>query len=345
MSHTLRTLACGAVVMASACMTGHDVMAQTSRTTADKQSGITLASDNHLNNIFRNNNIFRHLDIGVSLGTVGLGLDVATEVTDYVRLRTGVSYTPHFNVPMHFSLQSYTDGGINSGNFESMQKWMKQMTGTDVDDRVDMDGTPMMTNYKLLVDVYPWRDKGWHVTAGFYLGKRRAAKAVNTRGEMPSLVAVNIYNHFYDYFMTTDFFEEPFLGHIYLDPFAVEDIRADLEENGQMGIHVGDFKDGTPYMMQPDSDGMVKADAFINAFKPYLGLGYTTPIGLQNRLNLDIDCGVLFWGGAPKIVTHEGVNLTDDVVDIKGKVGDYVDLARKFKVYPMLEVRLSYRLF
>lgn len=294
----------------------------------------------------QNNNIFRHMDVGVSVGTAGLGLDVATNVTDYVRLRTGVSYTPHFNVPMHFSLQSYTDGGgVNTGNFEKMQQWMKKMTGTDVDDRVDMDATPMMTNYKLLADVYPWRGKGWRVTAGFYLGKRRMANAVNTKGEMPSLVAVNIYNHLYDYFMTTDFFEEPFLGHIYLDPFAVEDIRADLEENGQMGIHVGDFKDGTPYMMQPDTDGMVKADAFVNAFKPYLGLGYTTPVGMNNRLNLDVDCGVMFWGGAPQIITHEGINLTDDVVNIKGKVGDYVDIARKFKVYPMLEVRLSYRLF
>ena len=43
---------------------------------------------------------------------------------------------------------------------------------------------------------------------------------------------------------------------------------------GRMGMHVGDFDDGVPYMMEPGDDGMVRAEVKTNAFKPYFGLGY-----------------------------------------------------------------------
>ncbi|MCM1355212.1 MAG: hypothetical protein NC212_02260 [Staphylococcus sp.] len=289
--------------------------------------------------------VFRHLDLGVSVGTTGLGIDVASDINEIIRVRAGFDFVPRFTVPMAFSLQSYTDGGVNSGNFATMQKYMEGLTGFEVDDRVEMDGKPMMYNFKLIFDVYPWRDKGWRFSAGCFFGSRKVAKAINTMGEMPSLLAVNIYNHFYDYFMTTDFFETPIYGDYYLDPFLVDDVRADLEKNGLMGIHIGDFKDGSPYMMQPDSEGMVKASAYVNAVRPYVGLGYTGPLSKNKRLNLDIDLGMMMWGGSPTIVTHDGVDLTTEVVNIKGKPGDYVDFFKGIKVYPVLNFRISYRLF
>lgn len=292
------------------------------------------------------NNIFRHADVGVSVGTTGLGIDLSTHISDYVRVRAGLDFTPHIAFPMSFSLQSYTDGaGVTAGNFEKLQKYMHSLTGIDVDDRVELDGKPTMTNFKLLVDVYPWKTKGWRVTAGFYAGSRKAAKAINTMGEMPSLVAVNIYNNFYDFIMSDDAINEPVFGDVYLDPFVVEDLRADLAEEGNMGIHVGDFKDGQPYMMQPDSDGMVKVSAFVNCFKPYIGLGYTGDLGKTKRWKIDVDCGMMMWGGSPKLITHDGTDLTTQVKNIKGKPGDYVDLMKTFKVYPVVSVRFAYKLF
>lgn len=293
------------------------------------------------------NDIFTRLDVGVTVGTSGLGFDLSSNVTRFLRVRAGASFMPHFSVPMEFSLQSYTDeGGVNTGNFDRLQNYMKRLTGIDVDDKVKMDGKMTMANFKFLVDYYPWQDKGWHVTAGFFIGGRKVAKAVNNIAEMPSLLALNIYNNFYNYFMETDFFETPIYGDYYLDPFMVEEIRDNLEKNGIMGIHIGDFKDdGRPYMMRPDSDGMVKANAFVNAFRPYVGLGYTTPLSKDKRFNFDVDLGAMFWGGAPQIITHDGVNLGRDVVNIAGKVGDYIDIVNCLKVCPMLELRVSYTLF
>lgn len=291
-------------------------------------------------------NIFKHLEGGVSLGTTGIGINVATNVTDYVRVRAGVDFTPHISVPMSFSLQSYTDGGgVNANNFDKLQNYMRRLTGIEVDDRVELDGKPTMTNFKLLFDVYPLADKRWRVTAGFYWGSRKVAKARNTMEEMPSLLAVNIYNNFYDYIMSDDAIDKPIFGGTYLDPFMVDDLRADLEEEGYMGIHVGDYKDGKPYMMQPDKDGMVKVNAFVNSFKPYVGLGYTGDLGKQKRWKLDVDCGMMMWGGTPSLITHDGTNLSKDVVNIKGKPGDYVDLMKSFKVYPVVSVSISYKFF
>ena len=288
---------------------------------------------------------FKQMDVAVSLGTTGIGLDLSTNLSEHFRLRAGVDYTPEFKVPMHFELESYSESGVLSHDFTKLQSMMKRLTGIDVDDRVDMEGRPTMTNFKLLVDYFPWADKGWHFTAGFYWGKSRIAKAINTMGDMPSLLAVNLYNHMYDYFMTTDFFDTPIYKDYYLDPFLVEDLRADLEEQGTVGIHVGDYKDGTPYLMQPDADGMVKANAYVNAFKPYLGAGYGTELTKDGRFKFEVDGGVLFWGGTPEIITHDGVNMSRDLEHIKGKVGDYVDIIKTFKVYPMLSVRFSYTIF
>ncbi len=55
-------------------------------------------------------NIFNHLDVGLSLGSAGVGLDVSTNVTDWVRLRAGVDYMPEFAVPMSFNITSYKEG-------------------------------------------------------------------------------------------------------------------------------------------------------------------------------------------------------------------------------------------
>ena len=319
-----------------------------SAATAAAQTAATqaAATANCSQSVFKTHNIFTQLEVGAGIGTTGIGVNVATNVTDYVRVRAGVDFTPHIRVPMSFSLQSYTDGGgVNAGNFEKMQNYMRRLTGVEVDDRVELDGIPTMTNFNLLFDVYPWVGKGWRFTAGFYLGSRRTAKAINTMGEMPSLLAVNIYNNFYDFIMSDDAIDKPIFGGTYLDPFMVDEIREDLEGQGYMGIHVGDYKDGRPYMMQPDTDGMVKVNAFVNRFKPYVGVGYTGDLGKTHRWKLDVDCGVMMWGGTPSLIVHDGVNLSKDIVNIKGKPGDYVDMMKAFKVYPVVSVSVSYRFF
>ena len=111
-----------------------------------------------------------------------------------------------------------------------------------------------------------------------------------------------------------------------------------------------------PYIVEPDEDGMVRVTASSNSFKPYLGFGYGGNL-LKKRddWKISFDCGAMFWGGTPDIVVYHGlklpdgsyrdISLTEDVENIGGKVGTYIDLFESLKVYPVLSLRITKRIF
>ena len=91
---------------------------------------------------------------------------------------------------------------------------------------------------------------------------------------------------------------------------------------------------------------MAKASVKVNSFKPYLGIGYGGRLFKKSDdYHVAVDCGLLFWGGTPSIITHDGTDLSKDVENILYRVGDYVDLLKGFKVYPVLNVRFTKTIF
>ena len=122
------------------------------------------------------------------------------------------------------------------------------------------------------------------------------------------------------------------------------------------------------FRLEPDANNNVSATIRVNSFKPYLGFGYGGRFFRDNDIyHISFDAGILFWGGTPRITTNDihkvtfspnedyteaiknetiepGVNLAKDVYNIPGKVGDYVKFFKGFKVYPVLELRLSRRI-
>ena len=312
-----------------------------------------------LNTIF--NNAFNHLDASITLGTTGIGFDVSTPVGDYAQLRVGYAFMPSYHKSMYFGVQvgdqpeSKYDANGNrvETKFDKMADAMNQITGYKVEDLVEMIGMPTYNNLKVLVDVFPFQqDRRWHVTAGFFLGPSRIAKAYNASEAMPTLMAVSIYNTMRDKTLASYNGGWPYDPIISVGSYQlnetdmIEDLAKKFQRYGRMGMHVGDYEDGTPYMMEPGDDGMVRAEVKTNAFKPYLGLGYGGRLLKNNdKFHVAVDLGAMFWGGSPRIITHEGVDLTKDVDNISGKVGDYVSLAKTFKVFPVLDVRFVYQIF
>ena len=133
--------------------------------------------------------------------------------------------------------------------------------------------------------------------------------------------------------------------------------------------------------MEPNEENMMIAKAKVNNFRPYLGFGYGGRL-LKNddRYKISFDAGVMFWGGSPQVLVtatqfvgfddgiemvevtpgvfeeiqvrqakeiyvKREVDLVKDVRNIKGKVGDYVDVLKSFKAYPVINVRISRRLW
>ena len=333
--------------------------------------GLSASAQSSLSETLEDLHMFNHMDASVTLGTTGLGFDVATPVGDYAQLRVGYAFMPSFHKSMYFGVQvgdkpeSKYDANGNrvETKFEKMSGVLKQMTGYQVDDEVEMIGMPTYNNLKVLVDVFPFQqDRRWHVTAGFFLGPSRIAKAYNATEAMPTLMAVSMYNTMRDktlasykaYMSGESFFPEPIFSYEFSNgftyeiggPVLIEELAKRFSRYGRMGMHVGDYEDGAAYLMEPGDDGMVRAEIKTNAFKPYLGLGYGGRLLKDNdKFHLAVDLGAMFWGGSPRIVTHDGTDLTRDVSDISGKVGRYVRLAKTFKVFPVLDVRLVYNIF
>lgn len=290
--------------------------------------------------------VFNTIELAANIGTTGLGLEVASPVTEWAKLRVGFDWMPPITVPMTFNMDSYVDGKINN-KFERIEEIMYKLSGFHIDKEVHMDSKPTMTTMRVLVDVYPIpANRHWHVTAGFFYGGNSIGKSINTMNEMPSLLAMNMYDRLYSYVNDEDFIQNvidnPIYGDVYLSPETAMTIKEKMQEWGSLGVHVGDHKDGTPYMMHPDADGTVSAKAKVNRFRPYVGFGYGGAMSADGKWQASFDAGVQFWGGAPKVTTHDGTVL-NDLTNIRGKVGTYMDLMKCIPVYPTIDFRISYR--
>ena len=324
-----------------------------------------------VSNYLKTHNVFQHLDLSVNVGTSGIGFDVATPIGNYVQLRAGYEFMPQFHVGIDFPIEVGGEPAVKydaNGNrvestFDRLAKNLKELTGYEVEDHVEMIGKMTMNNFKLLVDVFPFQEnKHWHFTAGFYLGPSQFARADNSIDAMTSLLAVGMYNHIYDRVENAYYTGAPILditiGGQKFSPELNPNQELAILNNGRMGFQLGQYKEdvysetgllihqkGDPYIMEPGADNQVHVYAKTNSFKPYLGFGYGGRL-VKNRddWKVSFDAGVMFWG-KPDLYTHDGTNLTKDVENISGKVGDYVDLFKGLYVYPMVSVRFTKTIF
>lgn len=332
--------------------------------------------------LYSDNGYFNHLDVSVNTGTTGIGVDVSAPIGDYVKVRLGASYMPRFEMTSTFRVQvgdslerKYDKNGNRiETKFDKLSGMLKSFTGYEVDDEIDMKVKPTYYNFRLLFDVHPFVDKRWHLTAGVYFGSKEIGRAYNSTKDMTSLMAVSMYNMMYQRVENNEplFFFNDQLN--YTLPLDARDIVLQMLKNyGRMGVQLGtytydgpiiynewdemeyddegnplrEFSKGDPYMMVPDEkSGMVTVVAKAkNAWRPYVGFGYGGSISKDGRTELSFDAGVLFWGGKPHVYTHDGTDLIYDVEGIRGKVGRYVETVKAFPVFPVLEVRLTRRIF
>ena len=295
---------------------------------------------------FDDHAIFNNFEASATIGSTGIGLEAATPITKWTKIRVGVAWLPRFNVPIDFSIDTYSDG-LPSNSFQHVQELVYNLTGLEINSELVMIGQPYLLNFKLLLDVYPFqKDRRWHFTVGFFYGNNVIANAHNKYREKPTLVGLNIYNRAYEYFSNvTDIYDVPIGGGNYLDPSKVKDLKERFSRYGRMGINVGNFKDGTPYIMEPAPDGSLSAKAYVHKFKPYLGAGYTSNLDKTGKWKIGVEAGVLFWGGIPDVIDQNHVNMSKELINVYGKVGAYLRVFRSLPVYPAIEFKISYSLY
>lgn len=54
---------------------------------------------------FKQNKVFQNLDVSVTAGTTGIGIDVASKIGNNVQLRAGYEYMPRFKQSIYFPVE------------------------------------------------------------------------------------------------------------------------------------------------------------------------------------------------------------------------------------------------
>ena len=351
--------------------------------------------------------ILNHMDVGVTAGTMGIGIDLAVPVTDYVRIRAGYSYMPRFTIKSNFPIETSNGGfaqsiskdfGLESLDKEQINTFInnnstlfEQPQYQDVKDffvdicnleEINSDATmgfkPNLHQFRFLVDVMPFRNnKHWSFTTGFFAGPSNIASASNLEKETTLLRCVLDYNNIY--IKTCD----QSLPDIYMTDRCgtIHDITSMLKKAGVAGFPLGFFEDGDKAMMVPAPNATVRAEMEISKIRPYIGFGYNTHLSRNKKWNMNVDAGVMFLCGKPRVyvdnvykIDVKSINIDEDNFDIvhpnedgsdfvvdeplshidlvrdmynmpNGKVRDMVNTISKFKVYPNLSVTFSYRLY
>lgn len=274
------------------------------------------------------------------------------------------------------------EGEKKPSRFDKVAEMLSGLTGSEIDNIVSVDMHPTMNNFKLLCDVFPIKSKKFHVTAGFYAGSSIVGKASNIPEDMTKLIAISTYNNIYDKVLGGEYIFE-FNGQG-VDPFGPEmsekitswgrmsvkegtfthDIAATedtyykydvidmetgelLHEKGELIAAKGDvlYHKGEPYKIVPGENNMVKAVAKTWKVKPYIGVGYGTPLAKGSRTSISFDAGFMVWGGSPRVITHDGIDLVRDVQGLGKSIAGTVNFIKAFEVFPVLNIRLTHRIF
>ena len=289
-------------------------------------------------------NTFKHLEVSVTLGTTGLGIDVAAPICDFLQVRLGYDYMLPFKRKFEMPLAGGGEAARvydETGNrkvtkFNEIQNYIYEQSGYDLEESIPMDAKITMNNLKLLFDFYPLAyNKHLHVTTGVYWGPSQFAKAEKGSGADVTLSYMASYNNQYEQAAADD----PIKKYGRLDLYP-GDYDHDFVTKGVM------HKKGTPYLTQPTENGAVTIHAKSWSVKPYLGIGYTGRL-IKSRDDWKVSAalGVMIWGGTPLQETHDGTDLSSKVCNIKGTMGHSIALVEAIKVYPVLSVRLAKTLF
>lgn len=289
-------------------------------------------------------NTFRHLEASLTVGTSGVGIDLAVPICSFLQLRAGYDYMPRFKKNFNMNLagggqaaRQYNEAGNRIRTpFDKIAQYMYEQTGMELEDHIVMTGRLTMNNLKLLLDIYPLAyDKHWHLTAGVYWGPAEMAQNVVSSEGKTMIALMQDYNESYHAAGEGDAIKG--YGRLTLYP---GNYSHDITQG--LTLH----KKGDPYLPEPTAEGNVSVSVRSNPVKPYLGIGYTGRlVSRRDDWKISAEVGAMLWGGTPSQNMHDGMNLSKDVTDIPGSLGDYVSVIEKLKVYPVLSVRIAKTLF
>ena len=260
---------------------------------------------------------FKHLSVGLEVGTTGAGVELALPVvTDHLVLKAG------YNFP---NINAKTTTNVSISNFSSD---INEFVGAANDllaelgesDRlvtlpnsttVDVKGTVNFGAFKAMLEYYPSKNSGFHITAGLYAGSK------------DNLISAE--------------FDCSEIWNIYQTDLAiVNKYASELEE-----AEVGDIPDpkfslnGKSYQLSSTLNAGIK----VAKLRPYLGIGFGRSIP-ETHFGFQFDLGV-WYHGKPEISSANEIKYDPSYAEFNADLSTL----EKIVVYPQLSFRLIYRIF
>ena len=115
---------------------------------------------------------FNSLGLGLSVSTVGVGLEVSTPIGNYLALRGGVSFMPKFTVTDEVNADLK---GVPQGYPQSAE--------------VELEGSTKRTTGELLLNLYPFRSNCFFLAAGASFGGDKFVQITGHSDELQQLIA------------------------------------------------------------------------------------------------------------------------------------------------------------
>lgn len=250
--------------------------------------------------------LFNHLAVGLDVGTTGIGADVAVPCTKYLEIQAGFMIMPKIKISTSLNLDRFDYKDANG---------VSQMLDKNNLKDIPIEGKLNLVNGKLMFNAYPFPKSSFHVTVGAYFGSSDIIEVYNTTpGQLSPINEANA---------------------MIREANAKADQIPNYKIQKEIGLELDD------YLLQPDPEGNASASLKVNGFKPYVGLGVGRAVPGRTRLNFKFDIGAMFWG-SPDIVDHNGHSLMSG---LGSEDGGAIRFIRKLKVYPVLNFRLSGRIF
>lgn len=256
--------------------------------------------------IRENNGPFKHMAIGLSLGSGGIGLDVATTLSDHFQARLGGELMPPMTIGANVRTND-VDVEIKDGDGKTL----------NLNYDMTFDAEPHISAANFMIDYYPVYGKSFFISVGAYIGSNKIT-AVNDsyKEEIEDLKAVYNYNH---------------------DP---------NRKGGPVGIQMGPYllEPDANGKVNASFDATMKFQPYIGIgfgkSVPKYRMSTNTPY--NKRVGYMFEIGARFWG-TPSI-TCNGVKIDNKTLEKTGET-KMLRTITSLPFYPVIKFRISGRIF
>ena len=271
---------------------------------------------------------FKHLSVGLEIGTTGAGIQLALPVVSNHLVFTAGYKFPSVSISM---TTTYPMDEINSAIDEVNQS----LSQAGLPDRIStrFNAAEVTAKAKLnfgavttMLEYYPSVKSSFHIVAGLYIGTGDflSAEGMTDKTVWANLKSVES--------------EVNALKAKYSDIPEIQSLDGNLIDKAKATVN-----DQTVQLIEKNGAGYLDLQLLMPTVRPYLGVGFGRSIP-DSHFGVQCDLGVWYHGKLGLTSKECGVAY-DASAEVVSGIDDVMQVVEKIPVYPQISVRLVYRIF